>query len=131
MSVHFASLLSRGAIHRLSLAGAAVLGTVSGALAGPAALVENVVGYSGAEVMSYVHEGETIRLGSHETIALTYLNSCVQEIITGGTVTVGIDYSKVQDGRVDRTKVDCERKFMLTGNSETHVAGRALRGQPE
>jgi len=122
---------SRGAIRPLSLAGAAVLATVSGGLAGPAALVENVVGYRAAEVFSYVHEGETIRLGPTDTIVLIYLSSCVRETITGGTVTVGIQQSEVQRGKVERNKAQCERTFILTGSNEVHVAGRALRGDPE
>ena len=99
-------------------------------VAEPAALVENVVGYSGpAEVMTYVDSGVTIRLGPHDTIMLSYLHSCIRETITGGVVTVGIDQSEVQAGKVKRTKLDCgESMFVLTGNTDAQFAGRVLRG---
>lgn len=99
-------------------------------VAEPAALVENVVGYSGpAEVMTYVDSGVTIRLGPHDTIMLSYLHSCIRETITGGVVTVGIDQSEVQAGKVTRTKLDCrESMFVLTGNTDAQFAGRVLRG---
>ena len=79
--------------------------------------------------MDYVDAGQTIRLGPHDTIVLSYLNSCVRETITGGTVTVGVEQSEVQAGKVTRSKVDCgEPTFALTGNSEIQFAGRVFRG---
>jgi hypothetical protein len=48
-------------------------------VAEPAALVENVVGYSGpAEVMTHVDSGVTIWLGPHDIIMLSYLNVIVR-----------------------------------------------------
>jgi hypothetical protein len=68
-------------------------------------------------------------LGPHDTIVLSYLHSCVRETITGGTVTVGVEQSEVQAGKVTRSKVDCgEPTFVLTGNSEIQFAGRVFRG---
>ena len=60
---------------------------------------------------------------------LSYLHSCVRETITGGTVTVGVDQSEVQAGKVTRTKLNCgESMFVPTGNSDAQFAGRVLRG---
>jgi hypothetical protein len=60
---------------------------------------------------------------------LSYLHSCIRETITGGVVTVGIDQSEVQAGKVTRTKLDCgESMFVLTGNTDAQFAGRVLRG---
>ena len=116
----------------MGVAVAAVLTTTSAGLAGPmqAALVENVTGRSAqVQVMDYVDAGQTIRLGPHDTIVLSYLHSCVRETITGGTVTVGVEQSEVQAGKVTRSKVDCgEPTFVLTGNSEIQFAGRVFRG---
>lgn len=116
----------------MGVAVAAVLATTSAGLAGPmqAALVENVTGRSAqVQVMDYVDAGQTIRLGPHDTIVLSYLHSCVRETITGGTVTVGVEQSEVQAGKVTRSKVDCgEPTFVLTGNSEIQFAGRVFRG---
>jgi hypothetical protein len=74
---------------------------MSPALAGPApvALVEEVSGApAGVEFMDYVETGKTIELGARGGIVLSYLNSCVRETISGGTVTVGTDQSDVQGG---------------------------------
>ena len=93
----------------MGVAVAAVLATTSAGLAGPmqAALVENVTGRSAqVQVMDYVDAGQTIRLGPHDTIVLSYLHSCVRETITGGTVTVGVEQSEVQAGKITRSKVD-------------------------
>ena len=62
----------------MGVAVAAVLATKSAGLAGPmqAALVENVTGRSAqVQVMDYVDAGQTIRLGPHDTIVLSYLHS--------------------------------------------------------
>src|ERR1700737_5605170 len=83
---------------------------MSPALAGPipVALVEEVSGaQAGVELMVYVETGKTIQLGARGSIVLGYMNSCVRETISGGTVTVGIDQRDVQGGRVARTKAPC------------------------
>jgi hypothetical protein len=115
---------------RLSVAVTAVLATTSGGVAGPAALVEKIIGHSEpAKVMEYLDAGRTIRLGPRDTLVLTYLHSCIQETITGGVVTVGVDQSEVQAGKVTRTKLDCsEGTFVLTGDSDAQFAGRVFRG---
>src|ERR1700730_17000118 len=65
----------------------------------PVALVEEVSGApAGVEFMDYVETGKTIELGARGGIVLSYLNSCVRETISGGTVTVGTDQSDVQGG---------------------------------
>ena len=115
---------------RLSVAVTAVLATTSGGVAGPAALVEKIIGHSeSAKVMEYLDAGRTIRLGPRDTLVLSYLHSCVRETITGGTVTVGVDQSEVRAGKVTRTKLDCGKiMFVPTGNSDAQFAGRVFRG---
>jgi hypothetical protein len=94
------------------------------------ALVENFTGISaGVEVMQYLQTGRTIRLGPHDTIVLTYLNSCIQETITGGSVTIGIDQSEVKTGEVKRTRLNCDvGNFLLSGQGNIAIAGRVFRG---
>jgi len=132
MSRDFSGIFSWFATHPAGVAVAAVLATTSAGLAAPmqVALVENIIGHSTAvEVMDYLDAGQTIRLGPHDTIVLSYLHSCVRETITGGTVTIGIDHSEVQAGKLTRTTLDCgERTFVLTGGSEIEFAGRVFRG---
>src|SRR6202047_239065 len=115
----------------MGVAVAAVLATKSAGLAGPmqAALVENVTGRSAqVQVMDYVDAGQTIRLGPHDSIVLSYLHSCVRETITGGTGTGGGEQSDVQGGKRPRTKVDGgEPTFVLTGSGKIQFPGRVFR----
>src|ERR1700726_2865665 len=107
---------------------------MSPALAGPipVALVEEVSGApAGVEFMDYVETGKTIQLGARGSIVLSYMNSCVRETISGGTVTVGTDQSDVQGGRVARTKVPCPGNLALTGDKPGQFAGRVFRSGAE
>ncbi len=93
------------------------------------ALVENVTGSpAGVEIMDYVETGKIITLGSGDTIVLSYMGSCVRETITGGTVTIGIDQSEVQAGKVARTKVQCDAgKMLFAGDQAVQFGGRIFR----
>jgi hypothetical protein len=63
---------------------------------------------------------------------LSYLNSCVRETISGGTVKVGTDQSDVQGGRVARTKVPCDPgNLALTGDKPGQFSGRVFRSAAE
>ena len=118
--VQFAALVLAGALAFPSIATAADPSKV--------AVVESISGKSsGVEFMDYLHLGQVIRLGPHETIVLSYETSCVRETITGGTVTVGLDRSQVQSGEVQRFVGRCgEGKPELTGAPS--IAGRTFRG---
>jgi hypothetical protein len=129
MSRGFLGLFGWFTIPRLSVAVTALLATTSGGVAAPAALVDKIIGLSAVRDMEYLDAGQTIRLGPGDTLVLTYLHSCIQETITGGVVTIGIDQSDVQTGKVTRTKLDCsEGRFVLTGDRDAPFAGRVLRG---
>ena len=72
------------------------------------ALVEDVrSATAGVEFMDYVGRGQIIKLAPHDTLVLSYLQSCEHEAITGGTVIVGVVRSDIQGGAVVRTKVAC------------------------
>ena len=122
-------------VHHTWLATVALCGAMAiastAAVADPlqVALVENLTGKSaGVELMDYVQTGQVIRLGSHQTIVLSYMSSCLRETITGGTVIVGTDRSDVQTGEVTRTSVQCETgKVVLTGGL-SQIGGRSFRG---
>jgi hypothetical protein len=96
----------------LALAGAGVLAvTASAAAQAPVAVVEDVKGkVAGVEFMDYVAPGTKIELGPKGSIVLSYMKSCRRETITGGTVTVGAEQSTVDNGKVERTVVDCDAK---------------------
>ena len=49
--------------------------------------------------MDYLGTGRTIVLGKQGRLVLGYLKSCLREVITGGTVTVGVEKSVVKGGK--------------------------------
>ena len=65
------------------------------------ALVESVSGNSlDVQPMDFVRVGQIIRLGPYGTIVLSYKASCIREMITGGIVTIGTEYSYVRSGEI-------------------------------
>ena len=113
----------------LAIAGA-VMATSAASAASPVALIEDLSGNPAAlEVMDYLETGQVIRLGARETLVLSYLNSCTRETITGGTVTVGTEQSEVVSGKVERTKVRCDRARASAGvEYVTQSSGHVFRG---
>ena len=91
----------------LAIAGAMVLASAAAADPVEVALLERVSSNSVSGDMEYVRAGQIIRLGPRETIVLSYMSSCLRETITGGTVTVGKDWSEVQSGEVQRLRGQC------------------------
>ncbi len=86
------------------------------------ALIEAVIGNSaGTEFMGYVRVGRVIRLAPSQTIVLSYVTSCLRETITGGTVTVGTDWSEVHSGgEVVRLRGQCDAIHTLVAAAPTH-----------
>lgn len=121
----------------LMLAAAAVLAGVTQASARepapkvPTALVEDVKSASaGVEFMDYVGSGQVIKLGAHDTLVLSYLQSCEQETITGGTVTVGTERSAVLGGQISRAKAPCDGGNIRLSDAEaSKSAASAFRLQ--
>ena len=108
-----------------------LMALTSGAAADPieVALVESANGNSlSVESMDYVRAGQIIRLGPHDTIVLRYLSSCLRETITGGTITVGSDWSEVQSGEVQRLRRECGVGNMVLTGTQSPIAGRTFRG---
>jgi hypothetical protein len=108
-----------------------VIALTSGAAADPieVALVESTSSNRfDARPMDYVRAGQIIRLGPRDTIVLTYMSSCLRETITGGTITIGPDWSEVQSGVVQRLPAQCgSGKVVLTG-VQSPIAGTTFRG---
>ena len=108
-----------------------LMALTSDAAAGPieVALVESANGNSlNVESMDYVRAGQIIRLGPHDTIVLRYLSSCLRETITGGTITVGSDWSEVQSGEVQSLRGECGAGKMVLTGTQSPIAGRTFRG---
>src|SRR6516164_7959135 len=56
----------------------------------PVALIETLTSPTQrVELMSYARFGEIIRLSPDQTMVLSYRDSCVHEIITGGVIKIG------------------------------------------
>lgn len=117
---------------RTGIAILALAGWVSPAAAGQVALVESVTGNpAGVALMDYLDTGKTIVLGPREGVVLSYMSSCIRETITGGTVTVGVDQSEAQGGKIQRSKVSCDAgKMVLTSIQSAQFGGRIFRSAP-
>ncbi len=90
----------------------------------PAALVEDVSdGVAGIQPMEYLAAGRTVALAAGQTLTLSYLDSCVNETITGGGVTIGARESTVIGGKIDRHTLPCDGGKLLLAASETGKAG--------
>jgi hypothetical protein len=98
----------------------------------PVALVEDVQGKpDGVDFMDYVTMGHVIKLGPQDTIVLGYLKSCWRETITGATVTVGFEQSRVQGGNVNREKVACDAgRMQLTAQTASKGGAMVFREAP-
>ena len=98
----------------------------------PTALVEDVSdGVDGVQPMDYVAAGRTVALKAGQTLTLSYLESCVNETITGGLVTIGARESAVQGGSIDRHTLPCDGGKLLLASNEAGKAGvTVFRGAP-
>jgi hypothetical protein len=97
----------------------------------PVAIVEEVTGNpAGVSFMDYVTVGQTLQLGPGDIVVLSYLNSCLQETIKGGPVTIGLNQSEGASAHIDRTKVDCEAAKMMGAVGQSNdSASLILRGK--
>ena len=96
--------------------------SASWAQAEPVALIEDISAQrENLQVMDFLDLGTKIELKTGETMVLGYLNSCIQETIRGGTVTVGEAKSVIVGGQVARKLLTCE------GNTKTSVT-RSKKG---
>ena len=90
----------------------------------PSALVEEVSDkVAGVQVMDTLTVGRTLALEPTQRLVLSYLISCTNETITGGTVTVGGRESTVTGGTVERTALPCDGGALLLAANESGKAG--------
>ena len=99
--------------------------------AAPAALVEDVsAGVADIEAFDYVPAGKQIKLGGAGRLVLGYLDSCVEETVIGGTVTVGADQSMVAGGSVERKTVACTGKPLQLSTEQSGTSGGLVFRKP-
>jgi hypothetical protein len=90
----------------------------------PIALVEDVTSSTAAvEFMDYVGAGQIIKLEPRDVLVLSYLKSCEHETIVGGLVTIGVEQSDVQGGKVTRAKVPCNGGNMRLSSQQANASG--------
>lgn len=89
------------------------------------ALVEDVAGApkAGVEVMDYVYPQQRVSLGKKGKLVLSYLNGCMTETITGGTVTVAPAGSVVAGGKMSRKQENCPKQVVVASTSGASEAG--------
>jgi len=93
----------------------AILTAAGLAWAGSVVAIVEEIEADRAEVafMDYLGTGRTIKLGKRGRLVLGYLKSCLREVITGGTVTIGSEKSVVKGGKVRRERVECDGGRLL------------------
>ena len=96
----------------------------------PVAIIEDINASGNTlSFMDYVNEGQIIKLGSTGKLVIGYLNSCLRETITGGTVTVGAHQSNVSKGQLLREDVECDGgNAKLSGQQAATSGALAFRG---
>ncbi len=94
----------------------ALTGATVAVAAEPAAVVEGIsAARSDVQELDFLEAGRTFELAPHEVVTLVYLSSCLQETITGGVVTIGLERSSVAGGLVERKNINCESNAVVSG----------------
>lgn len=93
------------------------------------ALVEDVSGApnAGVEVMDYVYPQQKLTLGSKGKLVLSYLNGCLTETITGGTVTIAADGSAVSGGKAEQQKANCPQQVAAVSRDASEAGATVNR----
>jgi len=102
-------------LHHVSLV-IALMGATAAYAAEPAAVVEGVsAARTDIQELDFLEAGRTFELAADEVMTLVYLTSCLQETITGGVVTIGLEQSSVAGGVVKRKNVNCDSDAVVSG----------------
>ena len=118
-AVVFAATLAGGLLAQAQTKGDRDLGKEA------VALVEDISGApkAGVDVMDYVYPQQTVSLGAKGKLVLSYLNGCMTDTITGGTVTVAAAGSVVQGGKMSRKQEKCPKQIVVASTSGASEAG--------
>jgi len=118
--------------HIIGLLGVSFL-AASGARSGElTAIVEDLSdGIGDIGLFDYLSPGAVIDLAAGEWIKLCYLQSCIQETVTGGTVSIGEEKSAVTGGTVERQTVECDGgNLQLTSDQSDRAGVAVMRKSP-
>ncbi len=87
--------------------------------ADPAALVEEVDGNrADIMVMDLLEPGRVVTLSTDEHLTISYLTSCRQEVVTGGTLTIGATESQISGGAIKAKVVPCDSTQVAASGNE-------------
>lgn len=90
----------------------------------PSAIVNEVSDPKvGVQPMDLLPAGTRLTLSKGASLSLGYLKSCREEIITGGTVIIGTEASKVQGGTVTPSQTDCDGGSLVLNTAESGQSG--------
>ncbi len=99
---------------------------------GAVALVEEIRDSPGAGVqfMDYVYPKQVLRLGRNGRVVLSYLDGCLVETISGGTVTMTPSGSRVAGGKVKRLGKACPDSAAVVGPDASEAGATVNRISP-
>lgn len=117
---------------RIGLAAVCVIAAGAAQAADPVAIVEDVsANAAGVQPMDYVAAGRIIALAPNQSLTLGYMKSCTREVIAGGRVTIGLEQSVVDGGKVERNQVRCDGgRLKLTAEQASKSGGMVFRKPP-
>ena len=93
--------------------------------AAPVAIVQEITAPdTGLEFMAYAREGDTVALGRDGRLVLGYFESCIEETVTGGQVTVGVRQSSVVGGAVEPLGAKPKSTMLCRGSSASPAVER-------
>ena len=98
----------------------------------PVALIEEINAKgSKFQIMDFLNTGTKIQLNTNGSLVLGYLNSCIQESIGGGSVTIGEEKSIVVGGQVTRKQLTCggNAKISETKNKKGDAGAVVFRNK--
>ena len=104
----------------------------SWAQAEPTALIEDISEERGDfQIMDFLEPGTIIQLKTNGLLVLGYMNSCIQESIVGGNVTIGEEKSVVVEGQVTRKTLTCggNTKVSVTRNKKGDAGAVVFRNK--
>lgn len=116
----------------LGMAVTVILGASAADAAGPSAVVEEIsTTVPGVRFMDFLSPGKKFNLGANGVVVLGYMESCLKETITGGSVTVGKAKSTINGGSVKRLRVECDGgQLLLTSDQAGKSAVTVFRKAP-
>lgn len=105
----------------------AIMLTATGSAHAQDAMIESASGGAPVAAFTFLSAGETFALSSTQRARIGYLKSCITEEITGGTVVIGAEQSRVTGGSVHRETLPCTTDVALSQAERNESGASAWR----